>query len=161
MKRKPFLFASLSVVTYLLTYSSSFLVEHRTATICFHLALSCAACCASPNVRFAVFSSKVTVFCQVVFGLPCFLFPGGFSFQRYFGNAVLVHSEDMSEPSGPSVFNFQHHIAAICLLVQVFTGDLFWPEDATYLPEISIVKCTDLSHVTLNHSPAFQAIQQN
>ena len=41
-------------------------MEHKAAPICFHLVLSCAACCASH-----------TVLRQVVFGLPRFLFPGG------------------------------------------------------------------------------------
>ena len=32
--------------------------------------------------KFAVSSSEVTILCQVVFGLPCFLFPGGVHFSR-------------------------------------------------------------------------------
>ena len=50
---------------------------HKASTICLHLDLSCAACCASPQVRFISFSSAVTVRRQVFLGRPCFLFPGG------------------------------------------------------------------------------------
>ena len=38
---------------------------HKASTICLHLDLSCAACCASPQVRFMSFSSAVTVRRQV------------------------------------------------------------------------------------------------
>ncbi|XP_042246331.1 tektin-4 isoform X2 [Thunnus maccoyii] len=37
--------------------------------------------------------------------------------QGNFRNAVLVHSEDMSEPLEPPVFNFQHHIATPLVLL--------------------------------------------
>lgn len=53
------------------------IMGHKASTTCLHLDLSCAACCASPQVRFISFSSAVTVRRQVFLGRPCFLFPGG------------------------------------------------------------------------------------
>ena len=46
----------------------------------------------------------------------------------------------MSEPSEPSAFDFQNHIATVGLFIQVLVRDLVWPKDATYLPETSIVE---------------------
>ena len=62
----------------------------------------------------------------------------GYTSQGCFRNAVLVHYEDMSKASEPSMFYFQHQIATVCLFVQVLIGDL-----------TSIVECIDLFHVTM------------
>ena len=80
-------------------------MEHKAVTICFHLILSCAACCASPHVRFAIFSSEVTVLRQVVFGLPCFLFPGGVHLKATLG--MLFWSIRRTCPS---------HLSRLCLI---------------------------------------------
>lgn len=104
-----------------LTSSSSFPVEYKAATICLHLILSCAACCASPQIRLIVFSSEVSFppgyFWTSLFPLsrwgPC---------QGYFMNVILVNFKGMSAPLEPPVFHFHHHIATVCVFVQGFTG---------------------------------------
>ena len=71
---------------------------------------------------------------------------------------VLVHSKDMSKPSDPVALNLQHHILALCFLVQLFICDLVRPEDATYSPETFVVEGTDLIHIAFYHSPALGTI---
>lgn len=48
-------------------------------------------------------------------------------------------------------------MATVCLPVQVLTGSLPWPEEATDLPEATVVEVIDLPHIALNDSPSHEA----
>jgi len=62
----------------ILTYSSSFLVEHRSSTRARHLSLFCAVPLASFHARCFLSNSAILVRHQVCWGLSLFRFPCGF-----------------------------------------------------------------------------------
>jgi len=94
---------------------------HKASTICLHLNLSCAACCASPQVRFISFSSAVTVRRQVILGWPCFLFPG------WVHRRVILGMRSWSIlRTCPSHLNRRRLISSTTLLHFVFLYDVHW-----------------------------------
>lgn len=125
-------------------------MEYKAAGICCQLVPSCAACCASLQVRLAVFSSEVTVLCQVVFGLPCFLFPGGVHLKATLGMWSWSTLRTCPSHWSRRCFSFQHYVATVCVFIQVLMGDPLSPTDATCLPETTIVECIDLFLMSLS-----------
>ena len=89
----------------LLTYSSSFLVEHRSSTRVRHLTLFCAVPFAPFHVRCFLSNSAILVRSQVCRGLPLFRFPCGFHSSALFTTC----------PSG--LLNvWPIHLQALCLI---------------------------------------------
>ena len=96
--------------------ASSYQLGLKAAMIWHHLCQSWAAVCASPHERPVSLSSATTVLCQVVLGLPDFLFPGDVHL-----SAVLrmrPHSIVTTWPSHQSALLYlQDNAATVCLLV--------------------------------------------
>ena len=85
-------------------------MEHKAATKFFHLNLSCAIYCASPQGIPISVSSVVTVLRQVVFGLPRFRLPCRWSpSEGHFTDTTLIHPEYVPKPSLALTFNHNHH----------------------------------------------------
>lgn len=116
--------------------------------------LSSLLCLPPPQFRLAVISSKVTVLCQVVLGLPRFLFPGG---------AYLKATLGMWSPS--FLRTWLKHCSRRCLissapLTVCFCTSPHWRSFLSKRCNISSEGALIFLHVTLNHSPAFWAVQQ-
>ena len=130
---------------------------HKASTICLNLDLSCAACCASPQVRFISFSSAVTVRRQVFLGWPCFLFPGGVN-----RRAILGMRSWSILRTCPSHLNRRRLISSTTLLHFLHKcGYFLRPEDSTEFPEASIMEGFNFFHVVRCYSPALRAVQQH
>lgn len=136
-------------------------MEYKAAGICCQLVPSCAACCASLQVRLAVFSSEVTVLCQVVFGLPCFLFPGGVHLKATLGMWSWSTLRTCPSHWSRRCFSFQHYVATVCVFIQVLMGSSQPNRCNMSSGDNHCGMHWSFSHVTLNHSPAFWAVQQN
>lgn len=123
--------------------------QHHTECLIYYLSLT----------DFILFSSetKHSICFEVVVGLPCFLFPS----EDHQWPTLGMQSSSIRRTC-PSHLIPSTAFRAICLLVQVFVGNLFQPKHATYLTETP--EWSDLLHLhlfPLKYSPALWALQQD
>ena len=98
-------YVSLRSITYLLTYSSSFPLAHRSSTRTHHLALFCAVPFVSFHVKCFLSSSAILVRRQVCWGLPLFRLPVP-------NNVLTFHCPILAHAFGDSNF-----IGGLCIIL--------------------------------------------
>jgi len=85
--------------------------------------------------RFTSASSAITVLCQVAYGHPRFLFPGGVHRSATLGIlSCPIISKDVAKPSQALTLDLKKKAPAACLLIELRFGYFIRPEYLADLP---------------------------